>query len=145
MTKNEVRYLQIKLTKQGFPVTVDGVYGPKTRDAYAAYLDQDTKVPTVVPTAAKPWWQSKTAIFTLATILVSIAALAGYDVDKSQLIEVISSALTLVTGLLALWANARRSAPIDNSIIAPGVRITSRSRPVPPKSETNQREDLFPH
>lgn len=145
MTPNEVRYLQIKLTKQGFPVAVDGIYGPKTRDAYAAYLDQDTNVPTVVPPAAKPWWQSKTAIFTLATILVSIAALAGFDVDKSQLTEVITSALTLVTGLLALWSNARRRAPIDSSLIAPGVRIAAPTRPVPPKSETNQREDLFTH
>lgn len=134
VTKQEIIDLQTQLNKQGFNLVVDGRYGQKTRDAYARYLDRSPLVPTQVPPAPIPWWQSKTAIFSLATILVSIAALAGFDIDKSQLIEVISSALTLVTGVLALWANARRSAPLDRTLLAPGLRLAAKTDCVPSPS-----------
>jgi len=140
MTKQEVAALQREINKTtGFNLTVDGRYGPKTEEAYQFYINQRTpaSVETPVPPAPIPWWQSKTAIFTLATIIVSIASLAGFDIDKSQLTEVIASALTLVTGLLALWSNARRRAPLDRNLLAPGLRIPTGAPVVQPKSETD--------
>lgn len=129
MTKAEIIALQHALG-----VDEDGRYGPVTRAAYKAYLDQDPMVPTIVPPAVIPWWQSKTALFTLATIIVSLASLFGIDIEKQQLTEVLTAALTLITGLAALWANARRVAPIDNTLVAPGVRLVPRASKVSAQS-----------
>ncbi len=141
MTRNEILEIQRQLgLKQ------DGIYGPKTAAAYQRWLDANTveSMPTPAPVAAKPWWTSKTVIFTLATIGVSIAGLLGVDLDKSLLTETITAAITLVTGVLALWANARRTAPIDNTLIAPGVRLAARTHPVPPTSTPNSTSNTGP-
>lgn len=125
MTKPEIIELQTQLNKQGFNLVVDGRYGEKTKAAYAAYLDRDTQVPTLVPPAPKPWWASKTALFTLATIGVSIAALFGVELDKQNLVETLTALATLVTSIFALYANSRRSAPLDSGLVLPGLRIKS--------------------
>ena len=54
MTRAEIKALQQSLNQQGFDLVVDGRYGQKTRDAYAAYLDRDPEVPTQVPPAPIP-------------------------------------------------------------------------------------------
>lgn len=128
MTKSEIIELQTQLNKQGFNLVVDGRYGEKTKAAYAAYLDRDTQVPTLVPPAPKPWWASKTALFTLATIGVSIAALFGVELDKQNLVETLTALATLVTSIFALYANSRRSAPLDSGLVLPGLRIKSSSQ-----------------
>lgn len=128
MTKPEIIELQTQLNKQGFNLVVDGRYGEKTKAAYAAYLDRDTQVPTLVPPAPKPWWASKTALFTLATIGVSIAALFGVELDKQNLVETLTALATLVTSIFALYANSRRSAPLDSGLVLPGLRIKSSSQ-----------------
>ena len=134
MTKSEIIELQTQLNKQGFNLVVDGHYGEKTRAAYAAYLDRDTQVPTLAPPAPKPWWASKTALFTLATIGVSLAALFGVELDKQNLVETLTALATLVTSILALYANARRTTPLDSTLVLPGVRIKSAIG-VPAKSQ----------
>lgn len=143
MTKTEVVALQESLNRQGFDLVVDGRYGKQTREAYAAYLDRDQAVPTQVPPAPKPWWQSRVAIASIATILASIAGLAGLEIDGSQLTEVILAATTLVSGLLALWANARRAAPIDNGLVLPGVRIDAQPSPVRSQRAEDEQNGPF--
>ena len=134
MTKSEIIALQTSLRDQGFPVAVDGIYGPKTEAAYARYLDKDTNVPTVVPPAVKPWWTSKTAIFALGTVLVSLAGLWGIPLDAQTLTETLTALATLVSGLLTLWANSKRRAPLDATLVLPGVRLKT-SGGVPAKSQ----------
>lgn len=144
MTKQEIIELQTQLNKQGFNLVVDGRYGEKTRAAYAAYLDRDTQVPTLVPPAPIPWWASKTALFTLATIGVSLAALFGVELDKQNLVEALTALATLVTSILALYANSRRRAPLDSTLIMPGVRIkTSGGVPAQGKSDSGSPPGPF--
>lgn len=144
MTKSEIIELQTQLNKQGFNLVVDGRYGEKTKAAYAAYLDRDTQVPTLVPPAPKPWWASKTALFTLATIGVSLAALFGVELDKQNLVEALTALATLVTSILALYANSRRRDPLDSTLIMPGVRIkTSGGVPAQGKSDSGSPPGPF--
>ena len=143
-SQQAIAELQIQLNKQGFNLVVDGRYGEKTRAAYAAYLDRDTQVPTLVPPAPKPWWASKTALFTLATIGVSLAALFGVELDKQSLVETLTALATLVTSILALYANSRRRAPLDSTLIMPGVRIkTSGGVPAQGKSDSGSPPGPF--
>ena len=139
MTKSDVIALQTSLREQGYPVVVDGIYGPQTRDAYAKYLDKDTNVPTVVPPAVKPWWASKTAIFAITTVILSITGLMGVPLDKEILTETLMALATLVSGLLTLWANSKRRAPLDSTLIMPGVRIKSAAS-LPAKSQSDSGE-----
>jgi peptidoglycan hydrolase-like protein with peptidoglycan-binding domain len=143
MTRAEIIALQESLNQQGFALVVDGRYGQKTRDAYAEYLDRDNAVPTQVPPAPKPWWTSKTAIAILSTILVSGASLAGITLDGAQLTEALGAATTLVISLMALWANARRDAPLDRGLVLPGLRIPSRADPVRTQRATDQPPGPF--
>lgn len=136
MTKSEIIALQTSLRDQGFPVVVDGIYGPQTEAAYAKYLDKDTNVPTVVPPAVKPWWTSKTAIFALGTVLVSLAGLWGIHLDAQTLTETLTALATLVSGLLTLWANSRRKGALDTGLVLPGVRLKT-SGGVPAKSQSD--------
>ena len=136
MTKSEIIALQASLREQGYPVVVDGIYGPQTRDAYAKYLDKDTNVPTVVPPAVKPWWTSKTAIFALTTVVLSITGLMGVPLDKEVLTETLMALATLVSGLLTLWANSRRKGTLDTGLVLPGVRLKT-SGGVPAKSQSD--------
>ena len=140
----EIAELQTKLKEQGFDLEVDDIYGQKTRDAYAAYLDRDSRVPTIVPPANKPWWTSKTAIFALTTVLISLSALFGITLDAQTLTETLTALATLVSGLLTLWANARRSGSIDSSLVAPGLRLeTSGGVPAQGKSDSGSPPGPF--
>ena len=135
-SQQAIAELQIQLNKQGFNLKVDGVYGKKTRDAYAEYLDRDPQVPTLVPPAPIPWWQNKTALSILATILVAVGSLFGLDLDTQNLSEILTLAATLVTSVLALLANARSVAPVDRTLVAPGLRLKT-SGGVPAKSQSD--------
>lgn len=125
MTRTETLEIQRQLgLKQ------DGIYGPKTHDAYQAWINENTveSMPTPAPAAAKPWYLSRSVV----GILVSMAALAanfwGWEIDVEE-------ATTLAFGagglLVALVGTLRRRAPIDGSAIAPGVRY-QRPTTVPP-------------
>ena len=132
MSKSETLTLQRAINAEfGWGLREDGVYGPKTAEAYQYYLNQKTprNVPTPAPAGAKPWYLSRAVI----GILVSGAALAanlwGWEVDVEQ-------AITLAVGIggfvVSLIGTIRRSRPIDATLIAPGVRLPTRATPVPP-------------
>lgn len=123
MTKQEIIALQTSLREQGYPVVVDGIYGPQTRDAYSKYLDKDTNVPTVVPLAVKPWWQSRAVLGLLATILVGLARRYGLEVDQGGLTDVLLQVAEVAGVALAFYGTVKRSAPLDSGLVLPGVRI----------------------
>lgn len=130
MTKSEIITIQRQLNAAGLSVKIDGVYGPETAAAYQAWLNANTpeSMPTPAPAAAKPWFLSRAVI----GILVSMAALAanvwGWEIDVEE-------ATTLAVGagglLMALVGTLRRRAPIDGSVLAPGVRFSSAAKVSP--------------
>lgn len=130
MTKSEIITIQRQLNAAGWSVKIDGVYGPETHGAYQAWLNANTpeSMPTPAPAAAKPWFLSRAVI----GILVSMAALAanvwGWEIDVEE-------ATTLAVGagglLMALVGTLRRRAPIDGSVLAPGVRFSSAAKVSP--------------
>lgn len=130
MTKSEIITIQRQLNAAGLSVKIDGVYGPETHDAYQAWLNANTpeSMPTPAPAAAKPWFLSRAVI----GILVSMAALAanvwGWEIDVEE-------ATTLAVGagglLMALVGTLRRRAPINGSVLAPGVRFSSAAKVSP--------------
>lgn len=130
MTKSEIITIQRQLNAAGWSVKIDGVYGPETAAAYQAWLNANTpeSMPTPAPAAAKPWFLSRAVI----GILVSMAALAanvwGWEIDVEE-------ATTLAVGagglLMALVGTLRRRAPIDGSVLAPGVRSSSAAKVSP--------------
>lgn len=130
MTKSEIIELQTQLNKQGFNLVVDGRWGEKTRAAYAAYLDRDPSVPTLVPPAVKPWWQSRAVLGLLATILVGLARRYGIEMDQGGLTDVLLQVAEVAGVALAFYGTVRRSAPIDPSLVAPGLRVTALAAPV---------------
>lgn len=122
--------LQQALVAKGYPLTVDGRYGPQTAAALQAYRTslgaasiEDPEASIQTPEPAKPWWASKAVIGAVATILVGIASVAGYALDPSQVGLVLSSLAGLITGGVSLYGSITRSAPIDRSLVAPGVRL----------------------
>lgn len=130
MTKSEIITIQRQLNAAGWSVKIDGVYGPETAAAYQAWLNANTpeSMPTPAPAAAKPWFLSRAVI----GILVSMAALAanvwGWEIDVEE-------ATTLAVGagglLMALVGTLRRRAPINGSVLAPGVRFSSAAKVSP--------------
>ena len=130
MTKNEIIELQTQLNAQGANLDVDGVYGHETRTAYAAYLDRDPQVPTLVPPAVKPWWQSRAVLGLLATILVGLARRYGIEVDQGGLTDVLLQVAEVAGVAMAFYGTVRRSDPIDPSLVAPGVRVAALAAPV---------------
>lgn len=133
MTKAEVVALQQSLNRQGFNLVVDGRYGKKTQDAYAAYLDRDPAVPTVVPPAPKPWYLSRSMIGLLATLLASLAKNSGYLVDAGELTNVILQVVEVGGLVLAFLGSLRRAAPIDGTVVAFGLRLPPRASKVQPE------------
>ncbi|MBP9602635.1 MAG: hypothetical protein KBE53_00945 [Chromatiaceae bacterium] len=137
MNRAEIIALQESLNQQGFNLVVDGRYGQKTRDAYAAYLDWDTEVPTVVPPAPKPWYLSRSIIGLLATIAAGLLGRSGYLVDAGELTNVLLHIVEAGGLVLAFVGTVRRRAPIDNGAVAPGLRLPARAHPVPAERETD--------
>ena len=136
MTKSEIIALQTSLRDQGFPVVIDGIYGPKTEAAYAKYLDRDTNVPTVIPAANRPLWKRKTAIFAVTTVLVSLAGLWDIQIDSQTLTETLTALATLVSGGLTLWANGRSRTAVFRGVDTPGLRLKTPGG-VPAKSQSD--------
>lgn len=138
MTKAEIIALQESLNRQGANLVVDGRYGPATRAAYAAYLDRDSQVPTVVPPAPKPWYLSRSVLGLLATIIAGLLGRSGYLVDSGELTNVLLQ-ITEVGGLvLAVVGTVRRSAPIDTRL-----RLPARADSVRTQRETDQPPGPF--
>lgn len=121
MTKQEIVQLQIKLNKLGYgPIQVDGQYGKNTEAAYRKYLDElDPSVPTVIPPPEEKWWMSRALIGALATIIVGIIGMFGYQLDNQFVTEMIISAITVITGIITVIGTIKRKAPIDTKYINP--------------------------
>lgn len=102
----------------------DGIYGPKTAAAYQAWLNANTPetMPTPAPAAAKPWYLSRAVVGILVSMGALIANFWGWEVDVEEAVTLVAGAGGLIA---ALVGTLRRRAPIDGSILAPGVRYQS--------------------
>lgn len=146
MTQAEVIALQREINeKTGFKLAEDGIYGEKTAEAYQYYIDQITprRVPTPVPPAPKPWWQSRAIWGLIATLVAGAAQRYGYEVDSEGLTHVLLQIVEVAGLALALFGTVRRHQPLDATLVAPGLRLPGGSAGVPPTGQTDKRENPF--
>ena len=137
MTRAEIITIQSQLgLKQ------DGIYGPKTAQAYQRWLDANTvpSMPTPAPPAAKPWWRHKVVLGLLATILAGVTARWG--VDANELTDILLKLAEVAGLVLAAWGTVpAQSVPVDPTLVArlrgQSVRLPSAHK-MPADSETNQ-------
>lgn len=140
MTRTEIRTLQHDLKARGYPLQVDGVYGPKTASAYKAWLDDNTapSMSTPVPPAAKPWYLSRAVIGVLVSLIAVITERMGWIVDANTLTTLIVQLAEVAGLVLAFVGTVRRRAPIDGTLVVAGLRLPTRASQVPADGETNQ-------
>jgi peptidoglycan hydrolase-like protein with peptidoglycan-binding domain len=143
MTRREIIALQQSLNQSGFayrvlgePLAEDGIYGPATDRVHRAWLDQDTAIPTLTPEPAKPWWTHKALLGGLATVLASVAAIAGLEIDSGQLSEVLVAAVTAITGALSMWGALREKGGVDPTLVVGTMRL-----PVRPQRQDTPGDD----
>lgn len=114
MTRNETIEIQRQLG-----LKADGIYGPKTHDAYQRWLDANTvpSMPTPAPKPAAPWWRHKVVIGLLAIALAGITSRWGVDADE---LTAILLQLAEVAGLvLAAWGTTPAQATaVDPTLVA---------------------------
>ena len=119
MTRAEVRQLQINLNDLGYgPLTVDGIYGPKTDAAFRKQTQENITPEVIYPAVAKPWWTSRAVLGLLASVLAMIAGRFGWSIDDGQITDLLLKAVELGGLALAAWGTVRRSAPIDPTLVA---------------------------
>ena len=146
MTRDEIVQLQRDLNARGYgPLVVDGRYGPATAEAYQEFL-----AVTPAPVPAKPWWTSRAIIGALVTLVIGLAGLFTDlgGLDTGALTDALVSIATGGAGLLALWGSIRRQAPIDPTLVAPGLRLPARGVPsdeLPPNSDRAARSSQSRH
>ncbi len=134
MTKAEILTLQRDLKARGYGLVVDGVYGPRTAEAYQDWLNQHTPqdVVTPAPPAAKPWYLSRSVIGILVSAVAVIAERMGWMVNSDELTILVMQLLEFGGLALAFVGTVRRRAPIDSTLVAPGMRYANTTYPVPP-------------
>lgn len=129
MKKGQTAELQTLLNRTGFgPLVVDGIYGPATAAAYERTLRlSDTggagnPIPT--PEPAKPWWTSRAVIGSVVVVALSVIGVFSdtRQFDAESLTDVVYQIVIAVSGLLAFIGTVRRQAPIDPTLVLPGVR-----------------------
>lgn len=131
MSRSEIAEIQRKLTDLGFGSLVpDGIWGPRTARAYEAYLDTMPVSMPVAPPADKPWWTSTALLGGLVSVVAWGASLAGFEFDVASAKESIPEIIGAVFAVIALVGTWRRKAPIDPTLVVPGVRIPSRPQRV---------------
>lgn len=146
MTQAEVIALQREINeKTGFKLAEDGIYGPATAEAYQYYIDQITprRVPTPVPPAPKPWWQSRAIWGLIATIVAGVAQRYGYEVDKDGLTNLFLQIIEVGGLALALFGTVRRHQPLDATLVAPGLRLPGGAVGVPSSGQADERKNPF--
>ena len=148
MIKREIVALQQSLNQSGFAYQIlgealkeDGIYGPATDRVHRAWLDRDTRIPTVTPPPAKPWWQSRAVLGLLASLLAMIAGRMGWGVDEGQITDVLLKATELGGLVVAAWGTIRRQAPIDSTLVA---RVGTHSVRLPVRPERSRQSDDDP-
>ena len=116
MTRAETLEIQRQLG-----LKADGIYGPKTAQAYQRWLNANTpyeiNMPTPAPKPAAPWWRHKVVIGLLATVLAGITSRWGVDADE---LTAILLQLAEVAGLvLAAWGTTPAQATaVDPTLVA---------------------------
>ena len=136
MTKDDVFVLQNMLIGLGFlPETsstggpsADGIYGPRTKRAYEQYLATRPKDPVVmVPSAVKPWWESKALISSITTVAIGIGTIAAVvgtgGAAALATPEAIGAIGAVITGAGGIYGTVTRTQPIDQTLVAPGHRL----------------------
>ncbi|NCC35649.1 MAG: peptidoglycan-binding protein [Chloroflexia bacterium] len=129
MSRSEIAEIQRKLTDLGFGSLVpDGIWGPQTARAYESYLGAMPVSMRVAPPADKPWWTSTALLGGLVSVVAWGASLAGFEFDVASAKESIPEIIGAIFAVIALVGTWRRKAPIDPTLVVPGVRIPSRPR-----------------
>ena len=98
MTRAETPEIQRQLG-----LKADGIYGPKTAQAYQRWLDDNTvpSMPTPAPRPAAPWWRHKVVLGLLATVLAGITSRWGVDAD--ELTAILLQLAEVAELVLAAW------------------------------------------
>lgn len=140
MTRAEIIALQRDLAARGYPLKADGIYGPKTAAAYQDWLNQHTPqdVVTPAPPAAKPWYLSRAVIGILVSLIAVITERLGWTVDANELTTLLIQFMEVGGLAVAFIGTVRRRAPIDSTLVAPGVRLPTRAGQVPADSQDNK-------
>ena len=114
MTRAEILSIQRQLG-----LKADGIYGPKTAQAYQQWLTANTvpSMPTPAPRPAAPWWRHKVVLGLLASVLAGITSRWGVDADE---LTAILLQVAEVAGLvLAAWGTVPAQAvPVDTTLVA---------------------------
>ena len=142
MTRAETLEIQRQLG-----LKADGIYGPKTHDAYQRWLDANTveSMPTPAPRPAAPWWRHKVVLGLLASALAGLTAQWGVDANE---LTAILLQLAEVAGLvLAAWGTVpAQSVPVDPTLVArvgiKSVRLPS-AHSVPADGEADKQPGPF--
>lgn len=129
MTRAEILSIQRQLG-----LKVDGIYGPQTHAAYQRWLNENTveSMPTPAPAAAKPWYLSRAIIGILVSAVAVIAERMGWMVDSNDLTTLLIQLMEVGGLAVAFIGTVRRRAPIDSTLVAPGVRYANTTYPVQP-------------
>jgi hypothetical protein len=154
MTRSDIIRIQRTINDAGLgPVVVDGIYGPRTEAAYAELLRYSeiggygNDAP--VPPAAKPWWTSRAQVgWLLAVGLNLLSRWLGVELDADAWIPPILEVLSGISALVGLYGNAKRDAPIDPTLVAPGLRLPARGMPdhaLPPGAHKAARSKQARH
>ena len=149
MTKDEISNAQRAINDAGIgPVIEDGIYGAETAAAYRELLRLSEfggeSQPMPSPPAPKPWWTSRAVLGTLSAILASGLGLMGLSLDTGQMTEILVTLTTLVSSGIALYGSINRTAPIDPSLVAPGVRLRRDALPPVPDAPDSDGRALGP-
>ena len=129
MTRADIAEIQRTLTELGFgELKPDGIWGPATARAYDAYLASMPVSQAVTPPAAKPWYTSSALIGALISLLAWMASFAGYEFDVESAKQVIPELIGVVFAAMAVVGTWRRKAPIDPTLVLPGVRLPTAPR-----------------
>ena len=142
MTRAEILEIQRQLG-----LTPDGIYGPKTAQAYQRWLDDNTveAMPTPAPRPAAPWWRHKVVLGLLASVLAGITSRWGVDADE---LTAILLQVAEVAGLvLAAWGTTPAQATaVDPTLVArvhgQSVRLPS-AHPLPADGEADKQPGPF--
>jgi hypothetical protein len=141
MTRAEIRKIQRQLTAAGWRLRVDGVYGPATHAAYQEWLNAHTDdgMPAYAPPAAKPWWASRAMLGILASAVATLAGLAGWLVDADAITTLLVQAVEVGGLVLAFIGTLRRRAPLDPTLVAPGLRYPAAPPALSPDGQSDPR------
>ena len=125
MTREEIKQLQVSLNQSGFaysvsgsPLVEDGIYGPQTDYVHRAWLDQDDRVPTVTPTPARPWWQSRAILGILTSVIAAVVSRWGWSIDHDAITDLLFQAIEFGGLAVATWGTVNRPAPVDPTLVA---------------------------